>query len=145
MVAHPLATDGKLWRLAPDLVPDTPIYAATRESEGSGTFATELVEQVREAVAAAPRAAAAALLSAERQKHLQAAVENRSKDWHGVFKSFYLLEVPLDARPSGFLFTQEFGDAQHPPYPPEDPRNRAQFAEPQKRAWAGLPAARAWR
>lgn len=55
VVAHPEASAGRLWRLSPDVVPDTDVYAACREEDAGSSFTAEVIREVGRRVEAAPR------------------------------------------------------------------------------------------
>lgn len=53
-VAAPHADAGELWRLAPDLIPNTPVYAAFRAEDSNQGVTQALIEKLRERIARAP-------------------------------------------------------------------------------------------
>lgn len=55
VVAHDDLAAKALWRLDPDVVPDTDVYAACRDEDVAATFTTEVIAAVEARVAAAPR------------------------------------------------------------------------------------------
>lgn len=54
-VAAPHAESGALWRLAPDLIPNTPVYAAFRAEDVGQGATSELIDAMRARIQAAPR------------------------------------------------------------------------------------------
>jgi hypothetical protein len=46
---------GRLWRLSPDLVPDTDVFAACREEDADASFTTDVIARVEQGIASAPR------------------------------------------------------------------------------------------
>lgn len=60
VVAHADLEAGRLRRLPPAPVPDTDVYAACRAEDAQASFTSEVIARVERAVAAAPRARAAA-------------------------------------------------------------------------------------
>ena len=55
VVAHPEVVAGRLWRLDPNVVPDTDVYAACREEDAGSSFTAEVIRDVAAKVEAAPR------------------------------------------------------------------------------------------
>lgn len=53
-VATPQAEAGRLWRLAPDLIPNTQVYAACREEDRNQGVTQALIDKLRERIARAP-------------------------------------------------------------------------------------------
>ncbi len=53
-VASPHAEAGELWRLSPDLIPNTQVYAAFREEDSDQGVTQALVANLRERIARAP-------------------------------------------------------------------------------------------
>jgi DNA-binding transcriptional LysR family regulator len=57
VVAAPELRAGRLWRLDPDVVPDTEIFAACREEDSGQSFTAFVIREVAERAAAAPHRA----------------------------------------------------------------------------------------
>jgi DNA-binding transcriptional LysR family regulator len=55
VVAEPELAAGRLWRLAADVVPDTQVHAAFRQEDAGDGFTSEVVAQVAQGIAKAPR------------------------------------------------------------------------------------------
>lgn len=55
VVAHDEWKAGRLWRLAPDPVPDTNVYAACREEDSASSFTSEVISLVESHLERAPR------------------------------------------------------------------------------------------
>jgi DNA-binding transcriptional LysR family regulator len=55
VVAAPDFEAGRLWRLEPELVPDTDVYAACREEDAGTSFTAEVISEVGKRIALAPR------------------------------------------------------------------------------------------
>ena len=54
-VAAPYVQQKRLYRLAPNLVPDTEVYAACREEDAEDSFTSQVISRVEAAIEAAPR------------------------------------------------------------------------------------------
>ena len=68
VVAQPDVKAGRLFRLAPDVVPDTHVYAACREEDTTASFTMEVIEKVEARLAGAPRLGAAKAKSAKKPR-----------------------------------------------------------------------------
>lgn len=55
VVAAPDVQAGRLFRLAPDVVPDTQVYAACREEDATASFTMEVIAEVEQRLSTAPR------------------------------------------------------------------------------------------
>jgi DNA-binding transcriptional LysR family regulator len=55
VVAHDECKAGRLWRLDPDPVPDTDVFAACREEDASSSFTSEVIAMVERRLHDAPR------------------------------------------------------------------------------------------
>jgi DNA-binding transcriptional LysR family regulator len=55
VVAAPELAAGRLWRLAPEVVPDTDVHAACREEDAGHGFTSDLIREVAQRIASAAR------------------------------------------------------------------------------------------
>lgn len=54
VVAHRDCALGRLWRVSPEPVPDTEVYAACREEDAESSFTSSVIAEVERRIAAAP-------------------------------------------------------------------------------------------
>ena len=68
VVAERETKTGRLWRLDPDPVPETAVYAACREEDAEASFTSEVIAEVERRIASAPRSAAPSAASPASRK-----------------------------------------------------------------------------